>query len=69
MQGLTPTQDKLLRYLEEREGRVSPTYQEMADAIGLKARSGIHRLIDGLEERGYVTRLPKRARTVQVVKK
>jgi repressor LexA len=47
---------------------VSPSFDEMKDALGLKSKSGIHRLITGLVERGFITRLPHRARALEVVR-
>ncbi|MEO1155549.1 MAG: S24 family peptidase, partial [Pseudomonadota bacterium] len=47
---------------------VSPSFDEMKDALELKSKSGIHRLITALEERGYIRRLPHRARALEVVK-
>ena len=47
---------------------VPPSYDEMKDALGLKSKSGIHRLITGLEERGFIRRLPHRARAIEVLK-
>ena len=61
---LTRKQQELLLFISERlsEGGVSPSFDEMKDALGLKSKSGIHRLITGLEERGFIRRLPHRAR-------
>src|SRR5207237_3785908 len=47
---------------------VSPSFDEMKDALNLKSKSGIHRLVSGLEERGFIRRLPHRARALEVVK-
>ena len=47
---------------------VSPSYEEMKDALDLKSKSGIHRLITGLEERGFIRRLPHRARALEVLR-
>src|SRR5260221_7716608 len=47
---------------------VSPSFDEMKEALRLKSKSGIHRLITGLEERGFLRRLPHRARALQVLK-
>ncbi|HSR56482.1 MAG TPA: transcriptional repressor LexA, partial [Alphaproteobacteria bacterium] len=47
---------------------VSPSFDEMKDALGLKSKSGIHRLITGLEERGFVRRLPHRARALEILR-
>src|SRR5439155_4133480 len=50
------------------DGGVSPSFDEMKEALRLKSKSGIHRLITGLEERGFLRRLPHRARALQVLK-
>src|SRR3546814_7957121 len=47
---------------------VSPSFDEMKDALSLRSKSGIHRLITGLEERGFIRRLPHRARALEVMK-
>ena len=65
---LTRKQHELLLYINdylERFG-VSPSFDEMKDGLGLKSKSGIHRLITGLEERGFIYRLPHRARALEV---
>ena len=61
---LTNKQYELLIYINEclREHGVSPSFDEMKDALDLKSKSGIHRLINALEERGFIRRLPNRAR-------
>jgi len=67
---LTRKQHELLMYIHrhlEASG-VSPSFDEMKDALNLKSKSGIHRLITGLEERGFIRRLPHRARALEVVK-
>lgn len=67
---LTKQQLKLLTLIRDRleiDG-VSPSYDEMKDALSLKSKSGIHRLICALEERGYLHRLPNRARALEIVK-
>jgi repressor LexA len=53
---------------ELRKKGVSPSFDEMKDALGLKSKSGIHRLITGLEERGFIRRLPHRARAIEVLR-
>ncbi len=65
---LTRKQHELLLYINDFLGRhgVSPSFDEMKDALGLKSKSGIHRLITGLEERGFIRRLPHRARALEV---
>ena len=67
---LTAKQNQLLHYIAERlnESGVSPSFDEMKDALGLKSKSGIHRLIKALEERGFLGRLPNRARALEVLK-
>jgi repressor LexA len=67
---LTRKQSELLTYIRERlnESGVSPSFEEMKDALALKSKSGVHRLISALEERGFIRRLPNRARALEVVK-
>jgi len=67
---LTRKQHELLMYIHERikETGVSPSFDEMKDALGLASKSGIHRLITALEERGFLRRLPHRARALEVTK-
>ena len=67
---LTKRQYQLLMMIERklREDGVPPSFDEMKDAIGLKSKSGIHRLISGLEERGFIRRLPNRARALEVLR-
>ncbi|OYQ33514.1 repressor LexA [Niveispirillum lacus] len=67
---LTRKQQELLFFINERlnEGGVSPSFDEMKDALSLKSKSGIHRLITGLEERGFIRRLPHRARALEVLR-
>ncbi|MBT6510879.1 MAG: transcriptional repressor LexA [Alphaproteobacteria bacterium] len=67
---LTRKQQELLLYINSRlaEDGVSPSFDEMKDAVGLKSKSGIHRLITALEERGFLHRLPHRARALEVLK-
>lgn len=67
---LTRKQQELLIFINEKlnEGGVSPSFDEMKDALGLKSKSGIHRLITGLEERGFIRRLPHRARALEVLR-
>lgn len=67
---LTRKQHELLLFLHghlSNEG-VAPSYDEMKDALDLKSKSGIHRLITGLEERGFIRRLPHRARAVEILR-
>lgn len=67
---LTRKQQELLLYIHQHlgDGGVSPSFDEMKDALGLKSKSGIHRLITGLEERGFIRRLPHRARALEVLR-
>src|SRR3984885_4910081 len=67
---LTRKQNELLMFINKRlnDDGVSPSFDEMKEALHLKSKSGIHRLITGLEERGFLRRLPHRARALQVVK-
>jgi repressor LexA len=67
---LTPKQQELLSFIQIRleEGGVSPSFEEMKDALDLRSKSGIHRLINALEERGFIRRLPNRARALEVLK-
>jgi repressor LexA len=67
---LTRKQHELLRFIHERlkEQGVPPSFDEMKDALDLRSKSGIHRLIMALEERGFIRRLPNRARALEVVK-
>lgn len=67
---LTRKQYELLSFINKRldDTGVSPSFDEMKDALSLKSKSGIHRLITGLEERGFIRRLPHRARALEVVK-
>ena len=68
--GLTKRQAELLAYIETYSATewVSPSFEEMKEALGLKSKSGVHRLIEALVERGYINRLPNRARALEVVK-
>ena len=67
---LTRKQYELLVFIEKalRETGISPSYDEMKDALSLRSKSGIHRLITGLEERGFIRRLPHRARALEVLR-
>ena len=67
---LTKKQHELICFIEDRlaETGVSPSFEEMKDALGLKSKSGVHRLISALEERGFLRRLPNRARALEVVR-
>lgn len=67
---LTRKQHELLLYIHRHlhQHGVSPSFDEMKDALGLKSKSGIHRLISGLEERKFLRRLPHRARALEVLR-
>ncbi len=67
---LTRKQYELLRFIDQRlkEAGVPPSFDEMKDALDLRSKSGIHRLITALEERGFIRRLPNRARAIEVIK-
>lgn len=67
---LTRKQHELLMFIHERikESGVPPSFDEMKDALDLRSKSGIHRLITALEERGFIRRLPNRARALEVLK-
>lgn len=67
---LTRKQYELLMFIHERvkEAGVPPSFDEMKDALDLRSKSGIHRLITALEERGFIRRLPNRARALEVLK-
>jgi len=67
---LTAKQQQLLVFIQERlsNSGISPSFDEMKDALGLKSKSGVHRLINALEERGFIRRMANRARALEVVK-
>jgi repressor LexA len=67
---LTRKQHELLLYIDKHlsESGVSPSFEEMKDALDLKSKSGVHRLISALEERGFIRRLANRARALEVLK-
>lgn len=67
---LTAKQQQLLSYIKQHldQGGVSPSFEEMKEALDLKSKSGIHRLISALEERGFIRRLPNRARALEILK-
>src|SRR5678815_1903986 len=67
---LTVKQHELLLFINQRlnESGVSPSFDEMREALDLKSKSGVHRLISALEERGFIRRLPNRARALEVLK-
>jgi repressor LexA len=66
---LTSKQNELLRFIHERleSSGVSPSFEEMKEALALKSKSGVHRLIGALEERGFIRRLPNRARALEIL--
>src|SRR6478735_321169 len=67
---LTRKQHELLCFINDRLGEagVSPSFEEMKEALDLKSKSGVHRLISALEERGFIRRLPNRARALEVIR-
>jgi len=67
---LTAKQHELLNFIHDRlsETGVSPSFDEMREALDLKSKSGVHRLISALEERQFIRRLPNRARALEVVR-
>jgi len=67
---LTRKQHELITFIQNRleESGISPSFEEMKDALDLKSKSGVHRLISALEERGFIRRLPNRARALEVVR-
>ena len=68
---LTKKQLNLLEFIDTKtsENGISPSFDEMKEALNLKSKSGIHRLIIALEERGFIRRLPHRARALEVIKR
>ena len=67
---LTAKQHELLRFIQRKleDTGISPSFEEMKEALELKSKSGVHRLISALEERGFIRRLPNRARALEVVR-
>ena len=67
---LTAKQHELIRFIQQRleETGISPSFEEMKEALDLRSKSGVHRLISALEERGFIRRLPNRARALEVIK-
>jgi repressor LexA len=67
---LTAKQHELIRFIQLRleETGISPSFEEMKEALDLKSKSGVHRLISALEERGFLRRLPNRARALEVIR-
>jgi SOS-response transcriptional repressor LexA len=67
MLGLTPRQRELLAYISERE--LCPSFDEMRRALGYASKEGVGRILRALEERGYIRRLPNRARAIEVLQR
>ncbi len=67
---LTRKQHELIRFIQDRlqDTGISPSFEEMKEALDLKSKSGVHRLISALEERGFIRRLPNRARALEVLR-
>src|SRR3954451_5565393 len=67
---LTAKQRELLLFIDDRlkQSGISPSFDEMREALELKSKSGVHRLISALEERGFIRRLPNRARALEVLR-
>jgi repressor LexA len=67
---LTAKQHELLRFIQRKleDTGISPSFEEMKEALDLKSKSGVHRLISALEERGFIRRLPNRARALEVLR-
>lgn len=67
--GLTSQQKALLDFIDDfiNQNGFSPSYDEMREALGLHSKSGVHMLVKALEERGFIRRLPNRARSIEVV--
>jgi len=67
---LTAKQHELLLYIQKKleESGISPSFEEMKEALDLRSKSGVHRLISALEERGFIRRLPNRARALEVLR-
>ncbi|WP_373487683.1 transcriptional repressor LexA [Blastomonas sp.] len=67
---LTRKQHDLIRFIQQRleENGISPSFEEMKEALDLKSKSGVHRLVSALEERGFIRRLPNRARALEILK-
>ena len=67
---LTRKQKELFDYLKEyiSSNEISPSFEEMKDALNLKSKSGIHRLITSLEQRGFIKRLKHKARAMEIIK-
>lgn len=68
--GMTPKQKELLDFIKSYSGRngYCPSYDDMMKALGLRSKSGIHRMVYALKERGYVRLLPNRARSIELTR-
>ncbi len=66
---MTRQQQALLTFIREHVGRsgFAPSYREMADALGLRSKAGVHRLVVALEKLGHIRRLPNHARSVELI--
>lgn len=69
--GLTPTQRKTMTFIETFDAKhgYAPSFDEMMGALGLKSKSSIERLVIALEERGHISRIPNRARSITVIRR
>lgn len=68
MMGLTPKQAQCLDAIKRlTENGVPPTYETLKDAMGIASKGGIHRMVCGLEERGYITRIPNKHNSIKVI--
>ena len=67
---LTFQQEKLLKFIIEyqKQNNFTPSFDEMKDGLDLKSKSGIHRIVSALEERGYIKKLNNRARAIEIIK-
>ena len=67
---LTFQQEKLLKFIidYQKQNNVTPSFDEMKDGLDLKSKSGIHRIVSALEERGYIKKLNNRARAIEIIK-
>jgi len=67
---LTFQQEKLLKFIidYQKQNNVAPSFDEMKDGLDLKSKSGIHRIVSALEERGYIKKLNNRARAIEIIK-
>lgn len=69
MMGLTPVQNNCMSLIRQRmnDTGIAPSFREIADHLGLRSVSGVHRIMDGLEDRGMIRRLPRQARAIEIV--